>query len=350
MIPVLVVDDYEANLTLYARVIQQIPDTQAFCFTSSKKGLAWAEQYDPALLVLDQNMPEPDGLEMIRIYRAVPGRGDTPIIMITGSTDREIRREAMKRGASAFLQKPVDPVEFLFYAKNLLTWRQARLESALRVQQLTVQVRELDALAGERDRAAVERLQRALEARDKRSYEHGLRVGLFAERIARAAGWSENDAAVLAFAARVHDIGKIAIPDRVFYKNGRLQPSEREIVNRHAAAGETIVRGAGDSKLMTYAADIASQHHENFDGTGYPRGLKGDQINEGARVVAVADRFAATTSHRPWRDAVHFDVGVNEIVRMSGTAFDPKYVTAFREALSEIKLVRSRVPDLKLPA
>jgi putative two-component system response regulator len=348
MIPVLVVDDYEANLTLYARVLQQIPETQAFCFTSSKKGLTWAEQYDPALVVLDQNMPDPDGLEMIRLYRRLPGRGDTPIIMITGSAERDVRREAMKRGASAFLQKPVDPVEFLFYARNLLSVRQQRIDAALKVQQLTFQIRDLEQQVVARERDSLERLLRAYEARDRRSYEHGLRVGLFAERIAKAGGMSADDAANLGFAAQVHDIGKIMIPDRVLFKNGRLQPSERESVNRHAAAGETILKSAGPSKLFAFAAEIAANHHEHFDGTGYPKGLKGDAIPESARIVAVADRFAASTAHRPWRDANAFDVGVGEVLRVSGTVFDPKWVAAFRDALNEIKLARSRVPDLKL--
>ncbi len=347
MIPILVIDDYEANLTLYARVLQQIPDAKAFCFTNSKQGLAWGEQYDPALLVLDQNMPDPDGLELIRLFRAIPGRGETPIIMITGSNEKEVRREAMKRGASAFLQKPVDPIEFLFYAKNLLAARQSRIDGVTRAQQLTGQIRELESRIVDRDRATIEALMRTLDARDRRSHDHGIRVGLFAERIAKAAGMNDADASGIGFLAQVHDIGKIQIPDRVLFKNGRLQPSEREIVNRHAAAGDTILRGNGHTKALVSAAEIARHHHEHFDGSGYPSGLRGDAIPEAARIVAIADRFAATISHRPWRDAAPFDAGVNEMLRLNGTVFDPKYVTAFRDALHELQQARSRVPDLK---
>ncbi len=341
---VLVIDDYEANLKLYGKVISQIPNTEIVPFTVSKQALLWSDQNDPALVVVDQNMPDPDGLEFIRLYRQLRGRGETPIIMITGTQDRELRREALRRGAGAFLNKPVDPVEFLSYATNFIVSRSSRIEAVARAEASVSQAQTLAAQLEERDRQTIEHLWRALGARDPRLGQHATRVAGYAGRIASRLGLSANDIAAITIAARVHDIGKLSLPDRVLLKAAKLASEERTIAHGHAQAGADILRGE-ESHLMALAADLARTHHEAIDGSGYPSGLRGEAIPIGGRIVAVADAFSAMTARRPWRDALTIGHAVEEIERAAGSRFDSRVVGAFRDAMTEILEIRARNPD-----
>ena len=342
---VLVIDDYEANLKLYGKVISRIPQTEVVPFTVSKQALVWCDANDPALVVVDQNMPDPDGLEFIRLYRQLRGRAETPIIMITGTQDRELRREALRRGASAFLNKPVDPVEFLSYATNFIVSRSSRMDAITRAEGLLLKAQALGSQLEERDRLTIDHLGRTLTARDRRLGEHGLCVAGYAEKIARHAGLSVMESATIAIAARVHDIGKLALPDRIFLKTGKLNTEERELAQSHARAGAEIL-GSDEGRLIAAAAELALTHHEAVDGSGYPSGLRGDAIPIGGRVVAIADAFAALTSIRPWRDAMTVGHAVEEIERAAGTRFDTRLVGAFRDAMPEIIVVRALYPDL----
>ena len=342
---VLVIDDYEANLKLYGKVISQIPETEVVPFTVSQQALQWSHANDAALVVVDQNMPEPDGLDFIRLYRQLRGRSETPIIMITGTQDRELRREALRRGASAFLIKPVDPIEFLSYATNFIVSRSSRIEAVALADAYLSRAETLSVQLEERDRMTIDHLWRTLGARDRHLAEHGVRVAAYAQKIAERAGIAATDVAAIGFAARVHDIGKLAIPDRVFLNAVALEEEERDCAHEHARAGANIL--AGDlGRLMSTAAIIALTHHEAFDGSGYPSGLCGDAIPIGGRIVAIADAFGAMTAERPWREAMSIERAVAEIERGAGTQFDPELVRAFRDALDEIVAVHASNPDL----
>ncbi len=343
---VMVVDDHETNLKLYARVVTQIPNSQSNAFVSPKSALRWAEINDISLVLVDQEMPEMSGVDFIRAFREIRGRHDVPIIMITATSgDKELRRTAVQTGASAFLTKPVDPVEFIALAQNFMVMHNLKRDALARAESSQVQVRLLQTSVDAKDVELIETLERVMEARDKRLADHCKRTALIAEAIANKLRLSTNEVRGIATAARVHDIGKLSVADRVLQKPARLTEVERRSVQAHAAAGAALF-AERETPILALAAQIAGSHHEWFDGSGYPAGLKGEAIPLAARVVAVADAFCALTSSRPYRDALSVGLALDEIERGAGNHYEPRIVGALRESTSEIADVRARYPDL----
>lgn len=342
---VLVVDDHETNLKVFARVVSQIPNTSSNAFLSPKSALRWSEINDVALALVDQEMPEMSGVDFIRAFREIRGRHDVPIIMITATGDKELRRTAVQTGASAFLTKPVDPVEFIALAQNFMVMHNLKRDALSRAESSQAQVRMLQGAVDGKDIEVIETLERLMAGRDKRLADHCTRTALFAEAIANKMRLSTNDVRSIATAARVHDVGKLTVPDRVMLKPGRLTDVERRLAQSHAEAGAALFRDR-ETSLLTLAAQIATSHHERFDGSGYPAGLKGEAIPLGARIVAVADAFAALTSHRPYREALSVGLALDEIERGAGVRFEGRIVGALRESTAEIIEVRARYPDL----
>lgn len=341
---VLVIDDVETNLTLFSKVVAQITGVEAVCFSSSVDALAWTAQYEPVLIIVDQNMPELSGVEFITELR---GRGNSavPIVMITGHSDRELQRDALKQGASAFLSKPVDPVAFVSLARNLIALRGARFDAMAKAGAAQTDVQAMSDTMAAQERATLDALATAIDLRDPRTGDHCRRVALFAEAIGERMGLSRQELTTLSQASRVHDIGKLSMPDRVIFKAGRLVGDERNGAKKHALDGHAMLSGF-TSPLLRAAADIAHFHHERFDGTGYPAGLQGTAIPLFARVVAIADTFSALTSRRPWREAAAVSIAVEQIEKESGFGFEPKLVGSFRDAMPELLDIRAEVPDL----
>jgi response regulator RpfG family c-di-GMP phosphodiesterase len=345
---VLVVDDVQTNLTVFAKVVAQIPETEAVCFTSAKEALQWAASNECVLIIVDQSMPEISGIEFISQVR---GRGNsyTPIVMITGHSDKELQREALKRGASAFLGKPVDPVAFVSLARNLIQLRGARLETMAKAGAAYADQHSAAETLFAQERATLDTIVKMIDLRDPRTGDHCRRVALFSETIARKMGLSMIEVTLLAQAARIHDVGKIAMPDRILNKAARLLGEEREFAKKHVIDGGAMLAGL-TTPLFSAASDIVRSHHERFDGSGYPSKLAGMSIPLFARIVAVADTFSALTSRRPWRDAASVSIAVEQIEKESGFGFEPKIVGAFRDAMPELLDIRAEVPDLVLPA
>ena len=341
---VLVVDDVQTNLTVFAKVVSQIPETEAVCFTSAVEALKWAGQNESVLIIVDQSMPELSGIEFITQVRE-HGNSYTPIVMITGHSEKELQREALKRGASAFLGKPVDPVAFVSLARNLIQLRGARLETMTKAgAALSDQQSATEALFA-LERATISAFATTIDLRDARTGDHCRRVALFSEAIAGKMGLSMIEVTQLAQAARIHDIGKLSMPDRILNKTSRLLGDERDAANKHVTDGTKMLAGFTTPTLHA-AAEIVHSHHERFDGTGYPGKLAGDAIPLYARIVAVADTFSALTSRRPWREAASVSIAVEQIEKESGFGFEPKIVGAFRDVMPTLLDIRAEVPDL----
>lgn len=341
---VLVVDDVQTNLTVFAKVVAQIPETEAICFTSANEALQWAAQNECVLIIVDQSMPELSGIEFISEVR---GRGNsyTPIVMITGHSEKELQREALKRGASAFLGKPVDPVAFVSLARNLIQLRGARLETMAKAGAAHAdQQSAIEALFAQ-ERATIDAFAKAIDLRDPRTGDHCRRVAMFAEAIAGKMGLSMIEITQLAQAARIHDIGKLSMPDRILNKTSRLLGDERDAAKKHVTDGTAMLAGF-TTPLLHAAGEIVHSHHERFDGTGYPAKLAGPAIPLFARIVAVADTFSALTSRRPWREAASVSIAVEQIEKESGFGFEPKIVGAFRDVMPQLLDIRAEVPDL----
>lgn len=341
---VLIVDDTEINLILFAALVKKLGDCESHSFSDSRAGLAWVQQYVPDLVIVDYMMPEMDGLEFIRLLREIPGREAIPVLMITANDQKQIRYRALDIGANDFLTKPVDKVEFLARAKNMLTLNDARKKLADQAAWLAEEVRKATHEVVERERETVIRLSRAAEFRDPETGAHILRMAHFSQIIARGMGLSESDQYLLLEAAPMHDIGKVGIADKILLKPGRLEPEEFEVMKRHATIGYELLQGSS-SRVLQAGAEIARGHHEKFDGSGYPQGLKGEDIPIFSRIVAVADVFDALTSERPYKKAWDVEAAVDFLKAGSGSHFDPACVTAFLNAWSDVQEVRARYSE-----
>ena len=341
---VLIVDDTEINLILFAALVKKLDDCEAHVFADSRQALEWARQNTPDLVIVDYMMPELDGLEFIQLLRQTPGRKMLPILMITANDQKEIRYRALDMGANDFLTKPVDKVEFLARAKNMLSLNQARKQLADHASWLAGEVRKATREIIERERETVFRLSKAAEYRDPETGAHILRMAHFSQLIARELKLSEDDQNLLLEAAPMHDIGKVGIADKILLKPGRLTEEEFNVMKQHATFGYELLQGSS-SKVLQTGAEIALGHHEKFDGSGYPNGLKGEAIPIFSRIVAVADVFDALTSERPYKKAWEIDAAVDFLRQGAGTHFDPACVDAFLRAWDDVMDIRARYQE-----
>jgi len=341
---VLIIDDTEINLILFAALVKKLDDCVAHTFAKARDALAWVQDNDPDLVVVDYMMPDMDGLEFIRLLRETPGRGVVPVVMITANDQKQLRYRALDLGANDFLTKPVDKVEFLARTRNMLLVSDARKQLADRAAWLADEVRKATAQIVARERETVFRLCKAAEYRDPETGAHILRMAHYSQLIARGLGLPLGDQELLLEAAPMHDIGKVGIADRILLKPGRLDAEEFEIMKHHAIYGYELLQGSS-SRVLQAGAEIARGHHEKFDGTGYPAGISGTDIPLFSRIVAVADVFDALTSERPYKKAWTLEAAVDLLVHGSGKHFDPDCVKAFLNAWEEVLEIRSRFKD-----
>lgn len=341
---VLVVDDSKVNLEIYSRVLRQLEETEVVSYLSSLQAFAWTADHLPDIIVLDYRMPEMDGLQFVEAFRRKHSGNDVPIVMITASKDREIRLQALNMGVDDFLEKPADPVEFLVRVRNLLKLRDRSKKLADRAAWLQQEVRRATAEIARREQETILRLTRAAEHRDKETKNHIVRMGHYARLLGKALGLSEERQELLFLAAPMHDIGKVAVPDRILLKEGKLSPDEWELMKSHARAGYEILKES-DSPLIQLGAEIALTHHEKWDGSGYPSGLLGEAIPLSGRICAISDVFDALLSVRPYKPAWRLPDVIEALRRGRGAHFDPVLVDAFLDIMVEIQEIRRQFHD-----
>lgn len=341
---VAIVDDAEINLVLFQALIKRMGNSESITFSDANVGLAWAKTNDFDLMIVDYMMPGLDGIEFITQLRAMPEKQNSPILMITANDQKQIRYRALDAGATDFLTKPVDKVEFMARANNMLLLGASRKALADRAAWLADEVKKATAEIVRRERETVIRLSKAAEYRDPETGAHILRMAHYSELIARALGLPKQEQELLLEAAPMHDIGKVGIADHILLKPGRLTPEEFEIMKQHAAFGYEILKGSS-SRVLQAGAEIARDHHEKFDGSGYPNGLAGVEIPIFSRIVAVADVFDALTSERPYKKAWSLERASEHIKASSGAHFDPQCVDAFFAHWDEVLEIRHRYQD-----
>jgi putative two-component system response regulator len=341
---VLIVDDSEPNLLIYKGIVRNLGGSTAVCFSVSAEALEWCRQNEPDVAIVDYNMPSPNGLEFIRAFRRMPGKGDIPILMITAETDKHLRYKALESGASDFLNKPVDVIEFTARARNMLELRRSRKTLEDRAGWLAAEVEKATLQIVSRERETIWRLARVAEFRDTGTGMHIVRMAQYCRAIAGAFGLPSDDQELLLMSAPMHDIGKIAIPDSILLKPAKLTPAEIETMRQHTLIGYDILKNSA-SHLLRTAAEIAVSHHERFDGSGYPHGLRGEAIPLFGRICALSDVYDALTSIRPYKVAWSVETAVAEIVKGAGGQFDPQLVAAFQSTMPEILTLGKRYSD-----
>lgn len=335
MLNVLIVDDNAVNLTLFRHLLKRVDDVESICFDDPTKAIEWCRVNEPDLVLLDYMMPEMDGLEFIKHFRAIENYKDIPLIMVTADIENEVRIRALELGAHDFLTKPVDKTEFLARTRNLLALRKSQIELSDRAIWLAIEIKRATSDLISREREMVLRLSKAAEHRDPETGQHLLRMANYSRLIARELNLSEAEQELILEAAPMHDIGKVATPDAILLKQGKLTNDEFAVMKQHAITGYSILCNS-DSLLIRTAATMALNHHEKFDGSGYPNGLKGEDIPLYARIVAVADVFDALTSVRPYKRAWLLPDAVQFIKDNSGLHFDPQCVQAFLNVWDDV--------------
>ena len=341
---VLAIDDSELNLSLYKGILSKIGDVETTGFTSPARALEWAESNVADVILLDYHMPEIDGLTTLRRLRALPSAEQSLVVMVTADTERDVRHAALEAGASDFITKPIDRIEFTARVRNLLALSAGRRQLADRAQWLDEEVRRATAALVAREIETIVRLTRAAEFRDDVTGMHVMRVGHICAALGRTMGLTKRECDMLLLAAPMHDIGKVATPDGILLKAGPLTRDEYEVMKHHTVAGYEILKDS-ESEMLRCAAEIALTHHERYDGTGYPRGLQGSDIPLPGRLCSVADVFDALTSVRPYKDAWPIDRALEAIDDGSGTQFDAELVAVFRRSLPEILDIKARISD-----
>jgi putative two-component system response regulator len=339
---IVIIDDVEANLLLLRHFITQLGEVhEVQAFTDPLLALAHCQAHVPDLVIVDYMMPKLDGIELIQRLRATPGRADIPLLMVTANDEVDVRYRALEGGANDFLTKPLDKIEFRARMRNMLALRasQKRLED--RASWLAEEVLKATDEIVRRERETILRLSRAAEFRDPETGDHIQRMAHYSWMIAVRLGLPLEQQQLILEAAPMHDVGKVGIPDHILLKPGKLDEAEFSIMRQHPVIGHQIL-SESKSPLLQMAASIALSHHEKFNGSGYPLGLKGDAIPLVGRIVAVADVFDALTSARPYKPAWDMDRAVTFMREQRGLHFDPQCVDVFLGQLDDVQSVRQR--------
>lgn len=337
----LVVDDEERNRKLLKAVLVPM-GFEVFLAESGEVALDEVYRVKPDLILLDIMMPELDGFDTLKRLKEDSGTSAIPVIMLTALTDVESKVRAFDLGADDFISKPAEKTELMARVRSLLKVKayndqqlNYRRDLENEVARVTEQLHEAYTNIKETSLDTVYRLSQAAEYKDEDTGTHIERVSRFCAAIATKMGLADNMIDTLLYAAPMHDLGKIGIPDEILMKPGPLDDSEWLIMKKHCEIGSKILCDS-KNEFLRMGETIALTHHERWDGSGYPDGLAGTEIPVPGRIAAVADVFDALTSRRPYREAVSMEEALEYIKEASGGHFDPGVVGAFFRVQEQI--------------
>lgn len=347
------VDDDAKTLELHARLVRALGyDTE----TASDGVEAIAKlPLGIDLVLVDGQMPVMDGFEVIKRIRSFPRHRFLPIVMVTGMSDPRQHRRAIEVGVNDFITKPVDAdilklrmgwLLELKRAQDRLKARSTELEGWIenRTAELRDALDEVTAAKREIHRAHLDTIRRltvAAEYKDEDTGEHIERMGAFAQIVAEAVGLSPTEVETLRYAAPLHDVGKLGIPDRILLKPGKLDDAEWGVMQTHTTLGASLLSNS-PSSVIQMGQTIALCHHERWDGAGYPNRIAGNAIPLEARICSVVDFFDALTMDRPYRAAVPSSEVLDMMREQRSKHFDPYVLDAFLERIADVEAARAR--------
>lgn len=338
---ILIADDDKFYLKIYTDLVREM----GFDCMTVENGLEALEKfrkYDPDLLIIDVVMPGMNGFEVTRRLKEDPLTMHTPVLIVTSLSDRESKVNGLEYGADELLNKPIDEAEFKVRVRNILKVK--KYEDFLvdhgkmlegEVMSKTAELED----AYEKIRygyiETVYRLTLAAEYRDKETGGHIKRISLYSQLLARSLGLKERDVEAIFFASPMHDVGKIGIPDSILLKPGAHTPEESAIMKTHTVIGADILRDS-ESEILKTAQEIALNHHETWNGEGYPNARRGEEIPISGRIVQLVDIYDALRSKRPYKDAFDHEKSTGIIDGMK-VKFDPVVYNAFCDCSEEFR-------------
>ncbi len=324
---VAVVDDEEFNRKTVSRTLKK----HDYIVTELSSGtelldFIFVKGNRPDLILLDIMMPEPDGFETLKRLQAGSSEADRiPVIFLTGEGSDETEMKGLKMGAEDFIRKPIYPDVLLHRVSHIIELARTHRSMAQEIERRAAQI---DSLS----RHVVQTLAEAIDAKDTYTNGHSDRVAIYSKEIAKRYGYSEKEQEEIYMMGLLHDVGKIGVPDNVINKTSKLTDEEFALIKVHPEIGDRILKKVKEMPKLSIGA---RWHHERYDGSGYPDGLKGEDILEEARIIAVADAYDAMTSHRSYRDILPQEVVRSEIEKGKGSQFDPKFADIMLQMIDE---------------
>jgi putative two-component system response regulator len=341
---ILIIDDEQANISLLEDVLENEGYSDFHSIQDSRKALDMYTEIRPDLVLLDLNMPYLDGFQIMEQLKEIEKNSYAPVLVLTAQSDRNTRLRALAAGARDYIEKPFDITEVNQRISNMLEIRllhnQVRDQNIILEEKVQVRTSELENTRQE----AILRLGRAAEYRDNETGMHVIRMSRLSAKLAQEIGLPPEECQLILQASPMHDVGKIGIPDEILLKPGKLNDEEWVIMKKHPEIGAEILSGS-HSKVMQMAESIAMTHQERWDGSGYPRQLKGDEIPLAGRIVAICDVFDALTSKRYYKEAFSIEKSMEIIEDGSGKDFEPLLVDAFKKTLPKMIRIVQELPD-----
>lgn len=333
---VLIVDDITENIDVLYNLLKE--SYEIYAAKSGQKALELIENgYIPDLILLDVMMPEMDGFEVCKKLKNQYSTKNIPIIYVTAKDDEYDEKMGFSLGAVDYITKPVKPSVVMARVKTHISLYNQKQHLEDLVENRTLELEETRL-------KLINRLAKAGEFKDNDTGLHVLRMSRYAQKLALATGMSQGEADLLMNTIPMHDIGKIGIPDNILLKPGKLTPEEWEIMKGHSQIGADIL-GEDNTEIIREARICALTHHEKWNGTGYPNGLKGKEIHIYGRIAAIVDVFDALTSKRPYKEAWEISAALDYMKNEKGSHFDPELLDTFMNIFPEILNIKNSLSD-----
>ncbi len=327
---ILIVDDDPALLRVTSRILSE--NYKTYMAGSGANAISFLSGQTVDLILMDIRMPEMNGFETLKEIRKIPGREQIPVIFLTGLNEGNVELQGLQAGAADFITKPFLPEVLRLRVKNYLELQKLRDDLTDQVEKKTQEVNRQKEEIRLLTLQIVEALSGTIDAKDKYTNGHSVRVGTYARAIAERAGFSEEDCTQIYMIGLLHDVGKIGVPDSIINKPDRLTDEEYAIIKTHPQIGADILKKIS---VLPHICDGARWHHERYDGKGYPDGLKGEEIPEIAQIIGVADAYDAMTSNRSYRRIMPQQKVREEIEKGMETQFSPRFARIMLDMIDE---------------